>query len=963
MQKAFALTTALALTVAHASIAAAQVAAGAGDRGAQTAPGAPAPAALPEEDIADIIVTGSLIRGSSRDAALPVDVIGAQDLARRGNPSTVELIKSLNVSSGVLGDANQFVSGAAGTEGSGNVNLRGLGAARTLVLLNGRRMANSPFGQFVDTNLIPSAALARVEVLKDGAAATYGSDAIGGVVNFITDKDFKGVRVSADYKLIDGGDGDGTVSAMAGWHNDRLSIVGSVGYQRRGLLRAAKRSFAIQPFARNPIAYSASGNPGTYLGIGGSLFVDPGCNAVGVPGITETRVPVCYLNNLVYDNIVEKQDRLQAFGEVHYEVTDHIRARIEGLYAKTDVPDYRTSASYLPLTAPASPVAGRYFIPATNPGLVRLARDFPSLAGNVANGVLGIAWRPFGDGGNPLTGFQGQTGSRSYDAYRISGGLEGDLGSHTGWDVSATYMSSVARRTSLDIIGQRLQAALQGLGGANCTGTVAGANGCQYFNPFSNMIAFGNYTGGVNPNYDAALSNDPALVRWMTGAQSLRSKTTLLTIDAALNGTFDVDILGGGGVGWAVGGQYRRATLVERPGDLNNILLNPCFIPGDRSCTVQTGVLTFLGPNTPSDMRQTVKAVFGELQVPIGPAVNVQLAVRHEDYGGAIGSTTNPKVSARWKVVGPLILRGSIGTSFRGPPAIQVAPSSITSVQVVTQISAFRAVDTFGNPSLAPEKALTYNAGAIFELGGFRASLDYWGYDFDDPIALEPYQAIIDRIFPTGAAANCASPLVTRITFNGACAAANISRIRVGYVNGPKIKTNGFDANVRYALRDVVPGRVTLNVDASYVTRYDVAAFSANGVVIQQAYDGVGSLNEGRGTPLPRWKGQGYFEYELGRHVARVTLSYVGPYSDARNIFVPRVALGGATASDGQRIGGWLTTDATYSLQINDGLSLTASADNVFDLDPPFTQTALSYDPFTHNGLKRTFKLGVSARF
>ena len=163
-------------------------------------------------ELEEVVVTGSLIAGTPEDAALPVDVISQEDLQRQGSPTTVELLKSLSVSSGVLGDTNQFDTRAQGSEGSGSVNLRGLGAQRTLVLLNGRRMSPNPFGQaaagIVDTNTIPAAAIGRVEVLKEGAAATYGSDAIAGVVNFITRKNFEGAEVGASYRYIDGSKGD-----------------------------------------------------------------------------------------------------------------------------------------------------------------------------------------------------------------------------------------------------------------------------------------------------------------------------------------------------------------------------------------------------------------------------------------------------------------------------------------------------------------------------------------------------------------------------------------------------------------------------------------------------------------------------------------------------------------------------------------------------------------------------------
>ena len=155
-----------------------------------------------------VIVTGSYIRGSAEDAALPIDVISAEELEKSGSPSTVDLLKNLSVSSGALGDTNQFAAGSQGTEGTGSVNLRNLGRQRTLVLLNGRRLVNAPQSGSPDTNLIPAGAIGRVEVLKDGAAATYGSDAIAGVVNFITNDRLDGLEIGGSYKYIEDNDGD-----------------------------------------------------------------------------------------------------------------------------------------------------------------------------------------------------------------------------------------------------------------------------------------------------------------------------------------------------------------------------------------------------------------------------------------------------------------------------------------------------------------------------------------------------------------------------------------------------------------------------------------------------------------------------------------------------------------------------------------------------------------------------------
>ena len=162
------------------------------------------------ESDTSIVVTGTLIKGLREDAPAPVDVITAEELAAQGSPTMLELTKRLAVSAGVMGDASQFDTRSQFNEGTASVNLRGLGPQRTLVLLNGRRVVATGSGNLplVDVNLFPTAAISRIEVLKDGAATTYGSDAIAGVVNFITRTDQDGFLAAGDYRWVDGSEGD-----------------------------------------------------------------------------------------------------------------------------------------------------------------------------------------------------------------------------------------------------------------------------------------------------------------------------------------------------------------------------------------------------------------------------------------------------------------------------------------------------------------------------------------------------------------------------------------------------------------------------------------------------------------------------------------------------------------------------------------------------------------------------------
>jgi iron complex outermembrane receptor protein len=187
---------------------------GAAAQAAKPAKAAASPAAGPE--VSEVVVTGSYIAGTPTTAALPVNVIGAADLQKQGSPTTVNLVKTITAAQGSIGESNRFLGTAAG---AATVNLRGFGSARTLVLFNGQRMATSPAAvalESVDINFIPNAAIGRIEILRDGAAATYGSDAVGGVVNFITRRDLDGWEFTADYSQIQKSAGDYDVSIARG---------------------------------------------------------------------------------------------------------------------------------------------------------------------------------------------------------------------------------------------------------------------------------------------------------------------------------------------------------------------------------------------------------------------------------------------------------------------------------------------------------------------------------------------------------------------------------------------------------------------------------------------------------------------------------------------------------------------------------------------------------------------------
>lgn len=971
-----------------------------------------------------VVITGSLIAGTPEDAALPVDVIGAEELAKQGSPTTVELLKGLSVSNGVLGDTNQFDARAQGSEGSGSVNLRGLGPTRTLVLMNGRRLPINPFALAgsgaVDTNIIPSAAIGRVEVLKDGAAATYGSDAIAGVVNFITRTNFEGLEVSASYKAIDGSDGDYTASMVYGWQGDRSNVLIAAGWQHRSELGVKERDWASLDYLENPEGgWSAAGNPSTVIPIGATTtaFRDDQCTPLGGFSGFSGLTPVCYWQYNQFDNLVEKEDRWQIYGEFNIDLTDTTKFHLEGLYASTDVPEWKTSPSYALLatpTATVSPVPGRYYVPGTNPGLIAYAAAHPGTipgyslvngaAVNIptaafAAGALIVANRPYALGGNPMFDYGASQGSRNFKAYRLSADLSGEWENGMNWDFSVTYGEERGNRTGYDTVVNRYELALRGLGGANCNGIVAGQPGstCEWANPFSNAIPGNAITGQGGGTFNPALANSAALTRWFFQKLETEQVSGLLVVEGLVSGKLGWELAGGDAM-WAFGAQYRRASFTARYNDFANRARNPCLdtpINGSTACAAPQGPFAFLGVGSNADLSQTVKSAFAEVTLPFTDSFNASIAARYETYDGNVGSTFNPKLSVRWQVMDSFALRGSVGTTFRAPPPVSLNSDFVTSLQSIN--GTFRAVDIYGNPNLEPETATTYSVGGIFEVGNFKATVDYWNFDFQDPITTDPVAGMVSKLFSNGIGAgaqlNCAGAgaLFNRFTFSSgstcaqfnllaspaATASGQIQRVRTETVNGAGVKTSGVDVMGDYTFDDFMGGSLTIGGTATYVIEYKTEATDVAGVTVAPAFDAVGLLNyQTTAYPLPQKKGSIYFEFNTGPHNLRWTTRYIDGYTDQRiSIFctavvapctsIPYKTTAGTPIgqANGKHIDAFVTNDLTYRVFLPWDSTFTASVDNIFDEDPPFARLDLNYDPFTASGLGRTWKFSLTKKF
>lgn len=958
--------------------------------------------AQPTEMIDEIVVTGSFIRGTPEDAALPVDVFTLQDLRDRGNPQALDLIKSLPNVGGVLGDSNQFAGGAQGTIGTGNINLRGLGGLRTLVLLNGRRTtitpAEGPGG--VDTNLLPLAAVGRIEILKDGAAAIYGSDAIAGVVNFITRTDLDGFEIAGDFRAIDGSDGDYNVSLNYGWQGERSDVLVSLAHQHRSELSSTKRNWATPEYTVNPAGWSILGQPGVFLPTAGGVPVagvtrDANCEEVGGFAGFAGATPACYFTYIPFDNLVEKTDRYQFFAQANTQLSENVNLHVNAMYAETNIPDMRFSPGFPPTSGPNGPGSVNVYSVrsigdtpfANNPGALTALEQAGLSEGAVdaTDLVLMTLWRPLGAGGNPTTGGRGgQSGFRKYDILRFGASLDGIMDNGIGWDVGITYSDSRHRRMTPDLQIDRLQNAMNGLGGADCNGIPFGSPGstCQFFNPFSNGYEGNPALGLTNPGFVSANRNDEDLVSWLKDEPVNIQRQDLLVIDAVLNGE-DIGIeLPAGTIGWAVGAQYRRGKYETRTTtDLSDPRVTPCPVPGDTTCAFRTGPYIFLGQFLPQRLSEEVWAVFAELGVPVLDNVDMQLAVRHEDYGGQTGSTTNPKASMRWQAADVLTLRGSIGTTFRGPTPLNRAASGITGLQGIAAAgNNFKSIDFFGNPAIQPEKALTWNVGAILEVGNFRAIADYWSYTFKDQITSVPPNVVATSVAGVGdgnQTVNCDAALRRLIVFNnndtctqGVTVANDIARVRADIVNGPKAETSGIDLSVMHVFPGVMDGELVLGADISYVLEYKLADFVLDGELVSTGYDAVGFTNYDRfpGT-ISDWRGTFFANYNRGRANIRYEVTYIDGVKDNRAPIWVQEGVNSANPGAlipitfGQKVSAFYSNNLFVNYEVLENTTASLSVVNLFDRDPSKSRLEISYDPFIGNPLGRTIQLGIRTEF
>ncbi len=958
--------------------------------------------------IEEIVVTGSYLKRNAADSPSPLSVVTAADIEDIGAADVAEIVQAMPWASGSQTRAATFQG--EGADGRNSLNLRNLGMGSTLILVNGKRQVpswyNGTGNASVNINsLVPNIALERVEVVKDGASALYGSDAIAGVVNFITKKDFEGMDMSYQWTTDDEtGEGDaGTMNVIFGVQGDRGGIVASASFMNRDEVHVGDRydryggttlSFTGQPgtlqplpgqtitwAANNPLAPDGAGNP-----VAGNAFPrDPAGLSFGNADVNcedsaalEEAGPLgVAFGRCIYDYgpffAIQAEESLRNMHITgHYDVTDTLEAHFE--WAASNAEFDRLNS--------LNPNAPALTIPINHPGTIedafRRGID-PILVSNLTRMIGGTRNTP--DNLRPLD----TRTDRSRSDQRMVLGFTWDLElGGNEWVLDASYTASESDQASTqvqDTLSSHMELAINGLGGPECdvingtpgegnaawaaSGGDFGAGQCYYFNPYgsSQFDRTGNLRSTIDP-----LQNPRELYEWLLGRFTSDSEYRQRVLDVVLAGDlFQTDY---GPVGLAVGVQRRREKgVVNYDGAVN------------------TGNLDFAFGATDWSGALTTTAFFVEVAIPLGDRVDLNVAGRYEDFDEIGEDTYDPKATLLFRATDSLTLRASAGSSFR-VPSLQQLFGFITTVADERDVdggNAFKPAISAGNPNLSPEKADTVNFGfswiptdGIFE--GLQVDVDYYDYEYTDIITREDPSAII-------AADNAALQAYAAANLGGSCASnqacwvdavnagvgnrlqvirnsnAVLLRILPEFVNASTADISGIDVTASYSF-DNDWGSWRVGIQGSFVDEYEVTLGGTT-------FDAVGNYNDATpiARPLPEFVVNGTISWSMDRHRAFAIIKHVDELESdrsagARAVFgaVARLAGNHSVANDysDTKIESMTTVDLQYTYNFGEAgifsdTSISVGARNVFDEEAPNIAVVTSYDPRLHDGLGRVW--------
>ncbi|PHV13458.1 TonB-dependent receptor [Chitinimonas sp. BJB300] len=765
-----------------------------------------------------IEVTGSRIKRISTETPSPLTIISRKEIEQSGKASVAEVLRSIsanNANSYNETFSNSFAPGASG------ISLRGLGQKSTLVLLNGRRVANYGFAQnlsdaFFDLNSIPASAIHNIEVLRDGASAVYGSDAIAGVVNIILRKDFQGLDSSFSAGTsTEGGLNEYRASATGGIGNineDKYNILLSLDYLKRDSLKASERKFTKdQDFRQYPGGlYAWSQNGGTYRisATQRQAFANCPNGSVKLPAsnfdnpYTNSHLTgdVCAFNTAPMTELMPGTERVNAFARGTADV-GFGQAYGELLMSHTD-----THQTMTPASITNTGVGTRY-----NPATGGLTLDDLKL--------------PVGHPNNPLAtparfGYAFQdVGPRSSnivsDSYRVLGGLKGEFRGWD-WDLAVGTSKSKAKNTQYNRI-----------------------NGVELVNAIANQ------------SYDFYNANSQAAIDKLRLNIVRESTSTVQFADFKISG--ELFELPAGPLGMAAGLDWRSEEMDDRP-----------------DAALSSGLVLAQGA-TRTQGKRHVSAGFVEFVAPLTKDLEMTLAGRSDKYSD-FGSAFAPKIGLKWTPAKQVMFRGSYSEGFRAPTLAENAQSNSTffvSVLDNNHPVATEKGKTFSiagviasNPNLEAEKAKSYTFGMVVEpTNNFNATVDYYRIRQNKLVTSDDTQFVVDNeTLPQYQNAVVRDP-----------GTGNILYVVTSYRNLLFVETRGVDLTANWRSSATQFGRFSADFDGNYLLSYKKPP--AEGQPIEN-YVGRG-LSEGT---YPRFKATVGLGWEKGNWISKFKVNHIAGY-------------------------------------------------------------------------------------
>ncbi|TAN05697.1 MAG: TonB-dependent receptor [Rhodanobacteraceae bacterium] len=848
-------------------LATAGIAAAAAQTPTAAAPAATAktPPKTQPKTLATVVVTGSLIRRVDMATASPVTALGRESITRTGKPILGDVLQQLPMISGNATNTHNNTNGGGvatpateAGDGAARVSLRGLGTGRTLVLIDGQRMVNE------DINLIPQNMVQRVDVLAEGASTTYGSDAVGGVVNFILRRDFKGAEISLNDGISSHGDGQRRgFSLTMGNSGDRYSLVGGLDYNRYDAVPGPRRDFATNQLflANGKVIVSGSRSiPTGEFQLPSALATRFGCplatlqtgNGTALDNYRCFQPGVDAFSTLGFDYLQTQQQRTGGFLLGRYNLTPNVTAFLDVFYNHTDAAGLD----------PAAPVG-------TEDGLV--------IPASAPFNPFGVTFSQNVIPGDPDSGYDFQTrlmsaGARLHPYSTHTGqvitGVRGGFGDSWNWNVTLDYGHTArTQRDDNELSIPALQAAID-----------AGAN---IFDESANGVALG--AGAVDAVYGKY--------------QSLQQ------IQASANG--DLWSLPAGPVQLAVGALYRKDTMHYTV---------PAFAlldPATANCAILQEACGSPGRGTDS-----VREAFGEVLIPLlsglpgAYSLNLDLGARWSNYASTPGSTTNKKVALEWRPIQDLLVRGTISQVFRAPnldqlydgrsilnPTVTDPCVFLTAAELAQHTAACRFVppnwagsgtlqpDTYYSGAkavgeqLRPEHGKSVDIGFVYQprrVPGLNTSLDFWHIYLYDTLAPVAGTTVLNACFADNSSPFC--PLIDRQS-DATRRPGRIFVIDTPVVNLGTLSTSGADFTLNYAIphfrvHGIDPGHFKVGLDTTYTSTFKNNA--AAGLAGSQTLNYAGTLGAQFGN-IARWRAALTVDWQRNQWDAQWRTRYIAP--------------------------------------------------------------------------------------